>query len=350
MELLGVELHGAVLEAPLAQLLGQAVEGADLPSVLVLVALLSRVGCRLSGAVLHAVVLEHLLGLLVGVAAVGANDGVHDAEALHVGLVIEVEDDREGQLVLIGAERADEVAEPFGQHRYGAVDEIDGRGALHGLLVDDTPLGDIVRHVGDVHAHLVEPLVELLDGEGVVEVLGVGGVDGAGPRVAEVLALGHVLRRDLARDGVGRVLHVLRVLVGQPVLGQDGVHLHVVVATLTEHVHHLSDEVLVLLVGPLYDFHHYLVVGLAALELLLRYEDVVGEGTVLRHAEGDVLVDAQASHKLVLGALENLDDLRLLDMLLPACHERHLHAVAVERRHRVALGHEDGLVAPVGDE
>ena len=57
VELLGIELHGAVLETFLAQFLSEAVEGAQLPTILVLVPCLSRVGSRLSCAVDDTIVL-----------------------------------------------------------------------------------------------------------------------------------------------------------------------------------------------------------------------------------------------------------------------------------------------------
>ena len=78
VQFLSVKLHRAILEAALAQFLGQSVEGAQFPAVFVLVACLSRVGSRFAGTVDDTVVLQHLLCLLVGVAAVGADDGVYD--------------------------------------------------------------------------------------------------------------------------------------------------------------------------------------------------------------------------------------------------------------------------------
>ena len=162
--------------------------------------------------------------------------------------------------------------------------------------------------------------------------------------------LGHVLRPDFARDLVGGALHGLRVFVGQLVLGQDGVHLGVVVARVSQHVDHLSEDVLVVGVGPLGDLDHSPVVGLAALELALGYDDVVHEEVVGGDEVGQVAVHLETAHKLVLGAVEDLDDLGLLDVLLPARHEAHLHAVAVEGSHGVALRDEDGLVAAVGHE
>ena len=207
-----------------------------------------------------------------------------------------------------------------------------------------------MAHVGDMHTDLVEAIVELLDREGVVEVLGILRVDGAGPRVAEVLTLRHILIGYLTRDLLSSILHAFRVLIRQSVLRKDGVHLHIVVARFSEDVHDLTDDVLMLTVGPCRDLHHGLVVGLAAFELILRNEDILCKSVLRCDEERDVLVDTQTAHKLILGTLQDLDDLCLLDVLGAARHHRHAHAVTREGRHRVTLRDEDWLVAAVGDK
>ena len=294
------------------------------------------------------VVLEQLLHLLVGVAAVALDHRVNQVPALHAGLAVHLEDGAVGQLLLAGAQRADEVAEPLGQHGDGAVDKVDAGGAPGRLAVDDGAFGDIVGHVGDVNAHLPQAAVKAADGERVVKVLGVAGVDGAGEHVAVVLAHGQVAGGDVGADLRGGVLHVLRIPVRQAVLGQDGVHLRVVLARPAEHVDHLAHHVLVVGVGPLGDLHHGLVAGLAALQSALGHDDVAGHQVVGRDEHGDVAVNAQPAHKLVARALEHGGDHRLLDVVAPARQAGHLHAVAVEGRHGVALGHEHGLAAVVG--
>ena len=200
---------------------------------------------------------------------------MYNAICLHVRLLVEVEDYGERQLLLIRSERADEVAETFGEHRYGAVDEVDARGALHSLLVYHGAFCDVVRHVGDVNAHLPESVLELSDGERVVEVLCILRVNGAGEDIAEVLALGVVLRRYLRRNLLGSLLHVLRILIRQAVLREDGVHLHVVVASLSEHVDNFANHVAVILVGPFHDAHHSVVTVLATFQLSARNDDAV---------------------------------------------------------------------------
>ena len=104
MQFLAVELHGAVLEAALAQFLGHGVELDQFIGVFTLVGVLLRGGWSgLACAVDHAVVFQQLLHLFVGVAAVAADDGVGNMELLDVGLVIEQEDDAVAELLLVGA-------------------------------------------------------------------------------------------------------------------------------------------------------------------------------------------------------------------------------------------------------
>ena len=72
----------------------------------------------------------------------------------------------------------------LGKHRHYAVNEIDRRGAALGLLVDDRVGSDVVGDVGDMHSHAPVAVGQPADGEGVVEVLGVLGVDGEGGLLA----------------------------------------------------------------------------------------------------------------------------------------------------------------------
>ena len=145
-----------------------------------------------------------------------------------------------------------------------------------------------MRHVGDVNAHLPKSVLELSDRERVVEVLCVLRVDGAGEDVAEVLALGVVLRRYLCRN---LLLHVLRILIRQAILCEDGVHLHVVVASLSEHVHHFANHVAVVLVGPLDDAHHGVVTVLAAFQLAARNDYAVSQHVCRRDERAEVVVE-----------------------------------------------------------
>ena len=236
----------------------------------------------------------------------------------------------------------------FGQHRNRSIDEIDRRGAFLRLFVDDGTLGDVVRHVGNVDADL-EKFVFFPNRQGIVEVLCVVRVDGASPYIAEILALSEVFRRHLARNLVGSLLDLLRIAVGQAVLRQNRVHFGVVFALLTENVDDLAHHIAMLRVGPLRDAHQCLVVAFSAHQLAFRDENVLHNEIVLRHEEGDVAIDAQRSYKRVLRPLQNLQNLRLANVVPTACHQRKTHAVTVLRPQRIALRDENRLVGAVGN-
>ena len=149
---LAVEVHGSGSKAASAQLFGHAVQDDELLGKVLggagTLAPLGRQG-SVAGAVIVlgaglVVCLEHGLNLLVGEASVAADDGVGQVPVLHLGLGIEVEDDAVGELLLVGAQGADVVAQPLGQHGDGAVHEIDARAALECFAVDDAALGNVV--------------------------------------------------------------------------------------------------------------------------------------------------------------------------------------------------------------
>ena len=109
--------------------------------------------------------------------------------------------------------------------------------------------------VGYVDAHLPTAVVEAADGQGVIEVLGVDGVDGEGDHVAHVDAAGHLVGRDAGVYPLGLAGHLGRVAVGQAEFGEDGVHLGLVVAGVAQHVDYLAYGVLGL-GGPAGDAGH----------------------------------------------------------------------------------------------
>ena len=87
---------------------------------------------------------------------------------------------------------------------------------------------------------LVVAVVQLAERQGVVEVLGVGRVDGEGEDLAEVLAACAVLVGDDVGDEVGGVLHLFLELVGEAELRQDGVHFGIVLAGHAQDVHNVA--------------------------------------------------------------------------------------------------------------
>ena len=96
LHLHAVELQRTARHTPFAQLLRQAVQ---LQQFIFIVAFAR---------------LDDLLRFLVGEAAVALDDGVDNAVLQHFGLVVHLEDDAIRQLLLVRAEGAEQVAEPFG--------------------------------------------------------------------------------------------------------------------------------------------------------------------------------------------------------------------------------------------
>ena len=267
---------------------------------------------------------------------------------LDTTLVVNVEDDRVGELVLIGAQRTDVVAQALGQHGDGAVDKVYRCGAVLCLLVDDAVLAHVMGDIGNVYAHLPEVLSEGTDGESIVEVLGIVGVDGAGEHIAHIESAGYLVGGDDVADMVGRILHGNGVFVGESKLGKDGVHLYIIVTSLTKDVHHMTYGVACIL-GPFHNLHHRLVATLAALELVARDEDVVVERTALGKQEGIVAFHLEDAHEGVIGPLDDLYHLALGHATPTTTgKEAHAHTVAMQGMHRVTFGNVYRLVILIG--
>ena len=323
--LCAVELEGALLVTAAAELLGKRVEGGQLAGELTVPGL------------------DNLLGLLIGEAAVALDHRAADSRIDHVGLLIELEHCGEGELLLVGTQGADAVAEALGEHGDGAVHEIDARGAFLGLLVDHRPGAHIMGDVGDMHSDLPIAVGKLADREGVVEILGVARVDGEGGDAAEILALGHLLFCDTLADLLGCFLHIFGIFVREAELGEDGVHLGVVLPFRSEDVEDFAARVH-LVVAPAGDAGHGLVAVLAPFELVARDDDVGGEEFRVGHERRIILVDLDCADKLLLLGLHDLYHAGLGILAAAGCRNNHAHLVAVEGMHRVALGHHDLLV------
>ena len=187
---------------------------------------------------------DHLLRLLIGEAAVGIDYRAAEPLVVELELLVENEDRREAETLFVGPQRAKFVAEPFGQHRHRAIDQIDRCAAGFGFGIDDRARTHIVRDIGDVNADLPQSLSGLADRQRIVEILGIGRIDRKGRHGAEVAPFGIVLLRDCLRNGVGGRLDLRFKTVGEIVFGQYGMHLGVVLARLAQHIDQFADRTL----------------------------------------------------------------------------------------------------------
>ena len=209
---------------------------------------------------------------------------MHNARVLHFSLVRHLEDGRVGQFLFIGAQGTDEVTQPFGQHRDGAVYEVNGCGAFLGFFVDDAAFRYVVRHVGNVYAHFPKIVLQFADGQGIVKVLSVFGVYGKGGYIAEILTFGIFFCGNFGRYPVCGFFHGCGVNIRQSEFGQDSVHLGGVISGFPQNVDNLTDRILCL-VRPFHHFDDGLVACLSTFQFLFGDKDVIGQRAVFRNKE-----------------------------------------------------------------
>ena len=275
---------------------------------------------------------DDFLDLLVVVAAVRADDGAADPAVDDLGLRGDLEDGREGQLVLVGAQGAELVAELLREHRDGPVHEIDGRAAGLGLLVDFGARADVPGDVRDVDADLVIAVREGLERQGVVVVLRVGGVDREGIGVPEVLAAFQVLFGNLFGNLVGGILDLLLEAVGEAVFREDRMHFRVVLARHAEDVDDVAPGADLVAVPVVHDDGGLHAGPAAHLDgLLLVDGDVVGHVAALHQDPGLGADEVEDADEGLGVALEDFDDLAFAAAVTAVLLEdRDADGVAVE--------------------
>ena len=122
----------------------------------------------------------------------------------------------------------------------------------------------------------------------VVEILGVGRVNGKGRYAAEIAASGNLLLRNVLIDFVGGILNALRKPIRQTVLGQNGVHLSVVFARISQNFNHLAYRVF-LSVAPLHNLGDSLLASFGIFQLIERNKNIEWHLVVLWNEEGKML-------------------------------------------------------------
>ena len=129
---------------------------------------------------------------------------------------VHIENDRECQLFLIGAERADEVTQAFGQHRNGAVYQVNGSCTFFCFFVYCTSFFYIVCNIGNMYSDFPQSRFDKPDGQSIVKVFCIFGVDGKGRYGPEIFPFGIVGFRYLGRNLFGGGLYVFGYTYGSP--------------------------------------------------------------------------------------------------------------------------------------
>ncbi len=169
-------------------------------------------------------VVDECLCLFVGEAFFAADEGVGEARADDAASGVVANEGGFGEAGLVFLEGADAVGEDFGEHRNDVAGEVGGVAAgacfdIHGGFDDDEGgdvgnvdsefpdgfAGAVLHEAFDIGFGLLgleaRGAFELAEGDGVVEVAGVIGVDGGDEFVGEVFAVGHELSRVVGHGG-----------------------------------------------------------------------------------------------------------------------------------------------------
>ncbi len=142
--------------------------------------------------------------------------------------------------------------------------------------------------------------------QGIVEIFRILRVDGHGKHLAEVFARRDFLLRYFIGNKRGEFLYIFGIAEGEVVLRQNGMHFGVVVARLAEDVDDPPHGVIDFF-GPFDDLCDYFVSILAAVEGVLRNEDVVRENLAVEHHKGEMFIQLQRAHEARFGPLEDFD-------------------------------------------
>ncbi len=287
--------------------------------------------------------------LVVGKTAIRANDRARDFILLNFRLIIHFEDDGICQFFLVGTERADAIAEPFGQHWHGTIDQIDRCGAIVCLLIDDVALFHIVRNVGNVNAHFPQTIVEATNGERIVKIFCIGRVDGECADLAHIDAASNLFRSDTSIDFFGSGFRLCRIFVRQSKFCQNGMHFGLVIAHFAKHFHYFADRIFGF-VAPLHNTPDALLTIFCAMQFVERNKQVVNQLFAIDIQESNRRFHLQNAHKRALSALQNLNHFAFRLAIFAARIEHHLHMVAIECATHATFRHKHRFATIVGNE
>ena len=147
--------------------------------------------------------LEEAVGLLVGEALDAADDRVGELGLHEPCLAREFADDRLHESVFGFDERAQAAGERVREHRDHRTHKVSRVAALAGFNVERRASLHVGRDVGDMDTYADIAVRHALDGERVVEVLGVIRVDGDGRDRAEILTANAISLLHALGEGVG---------------------------------------------------------------------------------------------------------------------------------------------------
>src|SRR5690606_20760706 len=135
-----------------------------------------------------------------------------------------------------------------------------------------------------MHAYFVVAIGQLFERDGVVEILGIFGVDGKGGYLAEVAAPGGFFGWYSGAESRGFRFHGFWKRQWETEIGQYSIHFGVVLAFFTQHEGNLTHRILAL-AWPFGDGYHYFLAVFGPVQIGQGYEDIVQHFAVVRVEE-----------------------------------------------------------------
>src|SRR5690606_8826629 len=217
----------------------------------------------------------------------------------------------------------------FRKHRYDTVHQVDRGTAFKCLFVEWRIGADKVGHIRDVDPDFVMAVGKLLKGESVVKIFRVGWVNGKGSDGSEVTPFCNFFLRDGRWEGCRFLFYRLGKLQGKTEVGQDGVHLRVVFASLTQHMLYPTYRIFTIL-RPFGDGHDDLLAILGAVQVGQRYKYVVRHLPVVSNQESKAGRYVNGACKFRACPFQDFHDLTFLAFSTQIFIGMYLYAVAVQ--------------------
>ena len=305
LSLVGLDIHGA---AGLAQDQALAVQLVH-RGQLVKHGLIFRLEVGQVGVCFRFRGLQQGVDLLVHALDAAADDALDELVAADLAVLVQSHQTGERQAVLTLVQRADAVGQLGRQHRDDLVGVVNARCALERFLIQRGAGADIVADVGNVNAQLVA-VVQLLQADGVVDVLRLGGVnreDGNAAQVQALRGLGGVNRGVVV--GAGLLQHLRRELLADAAAIQDGLGALGRIVGGTEFLDN-GGAVVAVAVAAVGDEEADLVAQVHALAPLLGQQELHVAAAVRLHGHAAILGQADRARKAVVRD-RDLDDLSL---------------------------------------
>ena len=317
LDFTALDVHASALLAQAGTVAVQLLHGGQLSQNLVVLALELVVGTA------------GQQGVDLGVHALdtAADDRLDKAVVGQVAVLVQTHQagERQAQHALVQA--ADAVGQLLGQHGHHLIGVVDAGSAVKGLVVQLGAGLDVVRNIRNVHAQLKASVRSLGQADGIVDILGLGAVDGKDGQGAQIHAALAVRSRHLGVVQLfGLVPHLVREAVAD-ILRVEQCLCAALGLIAAAKAHGNAYTVILLTVAAQQDLHCHLVAVLGAAFAVPH--DLHGDGgAIVRHELQAALHAVHGAHQRIF-LFQNSKDLALIAALYPGvCKLFHQHLVA----------------------